>query len=359
MVSTLYFELEIKNLLMITQFQYLLYLCVFAICCQCTSSSKDQKTSNNDTLAQQQSESQKNNATDNSSNQSPEQRIKNIIEAYFSLYAQGDWDKLASYYAPQITQFISIKNAQPAQVTASAKSFFKDKANIKYTPDLRTCKITPSQNGWNASLELDMQWNRQQTRVLLELAFLQKGCKIVLYKEGKVISHQRAKAMNQDLFKLFKNIPDRLLLPGMDLVYPIDTSNREVIKLGFAAVPQVWQVVGRLLDWQDRTILVLVHSGGTSHFTKDRQSRQFNSYTNVYFFEKADGEWSTPNFLSEETIREIGGFFAQKQVEPQDFLEPEVTFQGNDITIEQGKDKAITLKWNAGTYYIASKYIGN
>lgn len=337
---------------------HLLIISLLMFFCSCGGSktnntnNETKKTEAQDTSQGEQSKSQDLNAGDSSNQGSPEGRIKNIIQEYFALYGKNDWDALAGYYAPEINQFITIKNTTPAQVTASAKSFFKNKSNIAYKPDMSTFKISEAQMQWNVSIALDMQWDDQQSRVQLELAFLDPGYKIVSYKERKVLISKKQTGSNQSLAKLFKSIPQELQVPGMDIMYTMDTTSTEEVRFGFGAVSQVWQAVVKRIEWQGRTILVSVHSGGTSQLTADRQWREFNISTNIYFFEKTASGWKKIQLMSRQTQAEIGKFFAQKNVKGS--IEPTVKFQGKDITITQS-NKKMNIGWDVGTYRIVSR----
>lgn len=340
---------------------YPLFFALVVFFCQCGGGSDKQNGADNDSLKTTQDTTQSTEQDSGDSNNengqaSPEQKIKNLIQEYFALYAKQDWDALAGYYTSNITQFIGLKNAKPAQVTEAAKRFFKNKTNIQYTPDMTTCKITESQMGWNTTLELDMQWDNQKSRVLLALSFMHPDYKIVHYSEEKIISSEKEQGDlgNQSVVQLFKSIPTNLQVPGMDMMYALDTTAQDVATLGFGAVSQTWQATVKRLKWQGRTILVSVHHGGSSQLTADRQWRVFTLSTNVYFFEKTAQGWQTPQLLSAQAKKEIGEFFSQNKVRTEKVVEVKASFPGNDISIVQGSKK-MQITWDAGTYRIVSK----
>ena len=342
---------------MIKSIKYLLYLATIALFCQCGGSSDSSSATSNDTTSsetaktntgeQEASDSQDEGSS--SSSDSPQQKIKNIIEAYFALYAQGDWDALAGYYAPEITQFITIKNAKPTQVTASAKSFFKNKTNVRYTPDMSTCKITQAQMGWDAQLELDMEWDQQKTRVLLKLAFLEPGHKIVFYKEEKVLSKQKRGAMS--LEELFKSIPleKRLFVQQGD---PVNLSNDpQMLKYAFMSKSHTYEHSIKALNWQNRTILVVVASNQMPT-SGTQTSKKFSGGTSIFFLEKTTQGWQDQQLINESTLKEVTTFFAYKDIASIPLAV--VRFQGNDFTIAQG-NKKMSIAWDNGTYRIVSK----
>jgi len=270
------------------------------------------------------------------------------MEEYFALYAQGNWEALASYYAPEITQFITLKNAKPTQVTASAKSFFKGKSNIRYTPDMTTCKITQAQMGWDVQVELDMEWDQQKTRVLLKMAFLNPGYKIVFYKEEKVLSKQKRGEMS--LEELFKSIPQYEQLTKQGNL-KVDAADPRVLRYSFTAKSSTAEVHAKLLNLSNRKVFVMVHTfGGPSSGTEGNM--RFSGNVFVRFFEKTPQGWQKPTLLPEVAQKEINGLFKKEDVSS--LALPQVRFRSNDFTIVQGSQK-MNIAWDNGTYRIVSK----
>ncbi|OJJ23433.1 hypothetical protein BKI52_03470 [marine bacterium AO1-C] len=336
---------------------YLLLITIMAFFCQCGSSSTS--NTNNDTTSQkntvasssEQEDSDSQDEGSSSSSSAPaEQKIKDIIKEYFALYAKRDWEALAGYYTPEITQFITLKNAKPAQVTASAKSFFKNKSNVRYTPDMATCKITQAQMGWNAEVALDIEWDQQKTRVLLKLAFVDPDYKIIFYKEEKVLNSQKEGEMS--LEELYKSIPENLQLSGMSDMTKIDSDDPQVLIYSFGAVSRSFQTCTKLLNWQNRTILVMIHNAGGNTPSADNMTRLYSGTTSVHFLEKTSKGWSKPSLMSNAAQQEVEKFFKLDKVAPPDA--PKVKFQGNDFTITQG-NKKMSIAWDNGTYRIVSK----
>ena len=336
---------------------YLLIISLLVFFCRCDGSktnntnNETKKTEAQDTTQGKQSKSQDLSIGDNSSQDSPEGRIKNIIQEYFALYGKNNWDALAGFYAPKIAQFITIKNTTPAQVTASAKNFFKNKSNIAYKPDMSTFKILEAQMQWNVSIELDMQWDNQKSRVQLDLAFLDPGYKIVSYKESKVLSSKQ-KTGEMSLEELFMSIPleKRSFVQQAD---PVNLSNDpQMLKYTFMYKSYTHEHYIKALNWQNRTILAVVASlqmptSGT------QMSKKFSGGTSIFFLEKTAQGWQQAlKLISESALKEIVNFFEYKDVTSTPLAV--ASFQDNDITITHG-NKKMNIGWDAGTYRIVSR----
>ncbi len=81
-----------------------------------------------------------------------EESLSKIISNFYDVYNNKDFDKLAVFFAPQVKQYISLKNTTPEAIVSDAKEFFKDKDPVKYEPFLKAMEI----NGKNVRLGLHM-----------------------------------------------------------------------------------------------------------------------------------------------------------------------------------------------------------
>ena len=87
-----------------------------------------------------------------------------ILADYFDLYGydgplqQHNFDEVAARYAPNVAQFITLKDTTPPKIIEAAEAFFKNKRDAHYVLDKDTVSVAPEGDGVVADATVAMSW---------------------------------------------------------------------------------------------------------------------------------------------------------------------------------------------------------
>lgn len=151
------------------------------------------------------------------------------LRDFYDVYNKQEFDRLAEFLAPQVRQYISLRNTTPAAIIADAKKFFADKSNIYYGLHLDSgdYKSRFETVGDNSVVEylLNMTWDtakakqkssHYEVQVVVEVTF-DKNNKIISYLEKQIIKPQK---ISYDLAGVTMNVKESTDQYELEANYP-------------------------------------------------------------------------------------------------------------------------------------------
>jgi hypothetical protein len=130
-----------------------------------------------------------------------EEKAKQVLTGYFTKFSERNFLALQDYYTPEVKQFITLRNIKASEVSKNAKSFFRGKTNVYYTPDFSRIdnqikdgqfvinlplEMVWSENASNTDYEEGQNYKSRSASVILEL-IMTPNYKIESYREKTII----------------------------------------------------------------------------------------------------------------------------------------------------------------------------
>ena len=137
-----------------------------------------------------------------SGNNETSQKMSEVIQSYCDKFNEGKYLEVESLFAPEVSQYISMKNTKAAVIAKEVNRFLTKKSDIDYAADLDELKV----NGKTATVPLNIKWSGYQTRVLTEVTF-DDAYKITSLKETKVLKQkytQKLQTSKKQVVKSYK-----------------------------------------------------------------------------------------------------------------------------------------------------------
>ena len=80
-------------------------------------------------------------------------RMAATIVGYCSMLNQGKYKQIARFFAPEVTQWITLRNLIPQTIAKEAERFLKTKKNVKYSANTDEIQV----EGNTAKVQIKMQ----------------------------------------------------------------------------------------------------------------------------------------------------------------------------------------------------------